>query len=65
MNQEYSTLPVSFRQVFSEVLSESEALGLESDVLLSLLLQPLVSDHFNDAQEKVNSMKSLDIMERC
>jgi hypothetical protein len=54
MNQGYSTLPESFRQVFSEVLSESEAIGLESDVLLRLLLQPLVSDNFKDAEEKIN-----------
>ncbi len=54
MNHEYSTLPFSFRQVFSEVLSEGEALGLESDVLLALLLQPLVSAHFKDAEEKIH-----------
>ena len=54
MNQEDNNLPKSFRQVFSAVSKQAETFGLDAQVLQALLIQPLVSDHFNQAQEITN-----------
>ena len=54
MNQNYNNLPKSFRQVFSEVSQQAETVGIDAKVLQALLIQPLISDHFNEAQEITN-----------
>ena len=54
MNQDYNNLPKTFRQVFSDVSKQAETFGIDAKVLQALLIQPLVSDHFNEAQEITN-----------
>ena len=54
MNQNYNNLPKTFRQVFSEVIQQAETFSIDAKVLQALLIQPLVSDHFNQAQELTN-----------
>ena len=64
MNQEYNNLPKTFRQVFSEVSKQAETFGIDANVLQALLIQPLVSDHFNEAQEITNQRMD-DLRKAC
>ena len=54
MNQEYNNLPQTFCQAFLELTYEAETFGIDADLLQALLIQPLVSDHFSEAQEITN-----------
>jgi hypothetical protein len=54
MDQQYSNLPETFCQTFLEVTQQAETFGIKADLLQALLIQPIVSDHFNEAQEIIN-----------
>ena len=64
MNQNYNNLPKTFRQVFSEVIQQAETFSIDAKVLQALLIQPLVSDHFNQAQEITNQRMD-DLRQAC
>jgi hypothetical protein len=64
MNQNYNNLPKTFRQVFSEVIQKAETFSIDAKVLQALLIQPLVSDHFNQAQEITNQRMD-DLRQAC
>lgn len=51
MKQKYDNLPKTFSQAFLEVTKEAETFGIDAETLQALLIQPLVSDHFSDAEE--------------
>lgn len=50
MNATYDTLPETFRQELSTLTKEAYELGIEPTVLEALLLVPVVSDHFAQAE---------------
>lgn len=64
MNQNYDNLPKTCRQVLSEVSKQAETFGIDANVLQALLIQPLVSEHFNQAPEITNQRMD-DLRKAC
>jgi hypothetical protein len=51
MKSIYDSLPSSFSDVLSQINQQASSFGIDAETLGALLLQPLVSDNFNDAQQ--------------
>ena len=50
MNPAYDKLPESMSQEFFDLFDQAEELGIDPSVLEALLIMPLVSDHFSEAE---------------
>ncbi|MBC8393695.1 MAG: hypothetical protein H8E17_14155 [Deltaproteobacteria bacterium] len=64
MKSIYDSLPSSFSNVLSEINKHASSFGIQSEILSALLLQPLVSDNFNDAQ-RITGRRMDDLRQSC
>ena len=64
MKSIYDTLPESFSNVLEEINVSASSFGIPLDTLVALLIQPLVSDNFNDAQQ-ITGMRMDELRQTC
>ena len=53
MNPSLSNLPETLQQAFAEISEKAQTLGIDPSQLLALMMLPLTSEHFSDAEARV------------
>ena len=60
----YDILPLSFSKVLAEINQHASDFNIESEILSALLIQPLISDNFNDAQQ-ITDIRMDELRQAC